>query len=226
MAEPEASTLPIFPLGSVVLFPRLRVPLHIFEPRYRAMVRAALEGDRRIGMVTVLPEHQDALSMTGDPPVYPVGCEGIIEQAQRLPDGRYTVVLEGIDPFRIREEIPRDEARLYRMVHAVSRPEHTDAEALANVRSRRDEIVALLLELARRVAPERAEDLDAGQFAQIDDEVFVNAIAQAVEFPVPDKQSLLEANGVSARCDQLVALLRFRLAEHRAGLPGGGRVLH
>src|SRR5262252_10843931 len=72
----------LFPLSSVVLFPRVRTPLHIFEPRYRQMAEHALAGDRSIGMVAVPPEHVGA--MAGDPPVYPVGCAGVISQAQRL----------------------------------------------------------------------------------------------------------------------------------------------
>ena len=66
--------IPIFPLQQVVLFPRVRCPLHIFEPRYRQLTEAALAGDRRIGMVAVRPEHANA--MAGDPPVFGVGCEG------------------------------------------------------------------------------------------------------------------------------------------------------
>lgn len=224
MPEPEEATLKIFPLPQVALFPKVRVPLHVFEPRYRALTRAALDGDRRIGMVAVRPEYRD--QMAGDPPVYDVGCEGVIEQAMRLPDGRYNIVLEGLAPFRIRDEVPRDDSRLYRAVRAVSMAEHASADDLAKVHTHRGEIVELLVELVRRIAPERASQIDRQQFDAIDDETFVNAVAQAVEFPVPDKQSLLEANGVSARCDQLLALLRFRLAEHEAGGPSSGGLLH
>ena len=81
----DLKRVPIFPLSTVVLFPKLRVPLHIFEPRYRQMTEQVLRGDNQIGMVTVLPNSID--EMSGDPPVYEIGCAGIIRNAQRLPDG-------------------------------------------------------------------------------------------------------------------------------------------
>ncbi|MGH0036011.1 MAG: LON peptidase substrate-binding domain-containing protein [Myxococcota bacterium] len=223
MARPAASTLPIFPLPQVVLFPKVSVPLHIFEPRYRQLARFALEGDRRIGMVTVRPEHLESLA--GDPPVYSVGCEGVIDQAVELPDGRYNIILEGLTVFEIHDEIPRADDRLFRSVHAVSRPEPVDEKDLARIRAHRPEIIELLIDLVRRISADRADAIDRERFEAIEDEIFVNAISQAVEFPVPDKQSLLEANGVSERCDQLLALLRFRLAEHRAGGPPGGGLI-
>ena len=86
--------LALFPLSTVVLFPRVRTPLHVFEPRYRQMTEHALGGDRRIGMVLVDAEH--AAGMAGDPPVQAIGCAGTISAAQRLPDGRFHVLLDGI----------------------------------------------------------------------------------------------------------------------------------
>src|SRR5215471_8104713 len=94
--------LPLFPLPNVVLFPNVFLPLHIFEPRYREMVADALAGDRLIGMVLLKPgwEQQDA-----DPPsVYPLGCSGVITHVDQLADGRYNIVLRGIERFRIVQE--------------------------------------------------------------------------------------------------------------------------
>ena len=94
--------LPLFPLPNVVLFPNVFLPLHIFEPRYREMVADALAGDRMIGMVLLRPgwEHD----YDGRPPVYPIGCSGVITHVERLPDGRYNIVLRGLERFRILEE--------------------------------------------------------------------------------------------------------------------------
>ena len=101
--------LPLFPLPNVVLFPNVFLPLHIFEPRYREMVADALAGDRLIGMVLLRPgwEHD----YEGRPPVYPIGCSGVITHVERLADGRYNIVLRGLERFRIVEE---DHARRYR----------------------------------------------------------------------------------------------------------------
>ncbi len=87
---PETGILPpmisIFPLDDVMLFPNIPRPLHIFEPRYRAMVADALKGDRIIGMVLLRPGYE--ADYEGRPPVYPIGCAGVITDAEPLPDGR------------------------------------------------------------------------------------------------------------------------------------------
>ena len=95
-------TIPIFPLPNVVLFPNVFLPLHIFEPRYRAMVADALAGDRIIGMVLLQPGFE--ADYEGRPPVYPVGCAGVITHSEPLPDGRFNIVLRGLEKFRITGE--------------------------------------------------------------------------------------------------------------------------
>src|SRR5471032_3298722 len=101
--------LPLFPLPNVVLFPNVFLPLHIFEPRYREMVADALASDRMIGMVLLRPgwdqDHE------GRPAIYSIGCSGVLTHTERLPDGRYNLVLRGIERFRIVRE---DDARSYR----------------------------------------------------------------------------------------------------------------
>src|SRR5215510_4101658 len=132
----------LFPLSSVVLFPRVRTPLHIFEPRYRQMTEHALAGDRHIGMVMVRTEY-DA-EMAGDPPVYPIGCAGIISEAQRLPDGRFLIV----------EEPPRAPDLLYR----VARVERLADPYAAPERARVGELRERVLELVRRLLLRAARD--------------------------------------------------------------------
>src|SRR5215470_17206415 len=101
--------LPLFPLPNVVLFPNVFLPLHIFEPRYREMVADALTSDRLIGMVLLRPGWER--DYEGRPPVYPIGCSGVVTHVDRLQDGRYNIVLRGLERFRILEE---DHARSYR----------------------------------------------------------------------------------------------------------------
>src|SRR5262245_33818153 len=206
----------LFPLSAVVLFPRVRTPLHIFEPRYRQMTEHALAGERRIGMVFVDAEH--AAKMSGDPPVQPVGCAGTISAAQRLPDGRFHILLDGIWRFRIAEEPPRPAGRLYR----VARVERLDdvygsdeRERVERLRKRVQDRVRRLLALADR---ERAREFTPELFHGMDDETFVNTLSNALALPPAEKQGLLEAAGVLARYERLEGLLAFRLAEF--GLPG------
>ena len=93
----------LFPLPDVVLLPGTLLPLHIFEPRYRAMVADALEGDRRIGMAMLKPGWE----LSDDPPpILPVGGAGRIVESEQFPDGRYNIVLEGEFRYRIVEETP------------------------------------------------------------------------------------------------------------------------
>src|SRR4051794_27134794 len=95
-------TLPIFPLTGVLLLPRGRLPLNIFEPRYLAMTRDALGGTRLIGMV----QPSEPVAGRMNPPVYPVGCAGRITSFSEADDGRYLITLTGVSRFRIAEELP------------------------------------------------------------------------------------------------------------------------
>src|SRR3989441_3297261 len=101
--------LPLFPLPNVVLFPNVFLPLHIFEPRYREMVADAVASDRMIGMVLLRPGWER--DYEGRPPIYPIGCSGVVTHVERLADGRYNIVLRGMERVRILEE---DDLRSYR----------------------------------------------------------------------------------------------------------------
>ena len=105
-------TIPLFPLPNVVLFPNVFLPLHVFEPRYRAMIGDALDGDRIVGMVLLQPGYE--ADYEGRPPVFPIGCAGLITRAEPLGDGRYNVILRGLERFRIERE---DTDRPYRVAH-------------------------------------------------------------------------------------------------------------
>src|SRR5688572_4815088 len=112
------ATIPIFPLPNAVLFPNVFMPLHVFEMRYRAMVADALAGDRIIGMVLLKPGFER--DYEGRPPVYPIGCAGVITHSEALPDGRFNIVLRGIEKFRISSE---DASRPYRLAQVEPLPE-------------------------------------------------------------------------------------------------------
>jgi len=217
--EPES--IPIFPLSNVVLYPAISVPLHIFEPRYRQMVEAASQGDRRIGMVTVRPEHVD--EMAGDPPVFPIGCEGAIGQAEQRPDGTWNLLLTATRRFRIVEEPPRPDDRLYR----VARVERLDDPMgpPGAIRPLRIEIRERLESLLERVGGPDASPPSLDRLDDLEDHQFVNVLAQAIDFGVLEKQRLLEATGHLDRATTLRDLLQFRLAEMGAeAAPGPGRL--
>lgn len=219
--------IPLFPLPGVVLFPRARVPLHVFEPRYRQMTAHALAGARRIGMVAVRPAHLGSLD--GDPPVFAIGCAGLVEEAVRRDDGRYDIVLRGTERFRIVEEVPRAGNRLYRMarIEPLEDPfdEAREGIALQGLRADAIDLLSQLLRLAG-ASGESPRPLDPRRFSGIDDPSFVNVLCQLLDLALPEKQGLLETTGILARCEALVTLLRFHVAEQGGGIRVASRTLH
>jgi len=125
-------TIPIFPLPNVVLFPNVFLPLHIFEPRYREMVADALAGDRIIGMALLRPGWES--DYEGRPPVYSIGCAGLITFSEQHSDGRYNIVLRGLEKFRITGE---DHSHSYRVAEVEPLAEEITPEDRDIVRSER-----------------------------------------------------------------------------------------
>jgi Lon protease-like protein len=194
--DPAASlpaAIPIFPLQDVMLFPNASRPLHIFEPRYREMVADALESDRIIGMVMLHAGYEEEYA--GNPPIYEIGCAGVITNVERLPDGRYNIVLSGLARFRIASE---DQSRAYRVAEIEVLPEplnESDRDALRGHRP-------LLMELLASVAPDQAPTPD-----ELPDEMLVNGLAQFVGMTPLDRLDLLRQAGSVARAEALIGLL-------------------
>jgi Lon protease-like protein len=220
----ETSPIPIFPLGNVALFPGVSAPLHIFEPRYRQMMEAALGADRVLGMATVRPDHQ--ADMAGDPAVFPVGCAGTIERYDRLPDGRYNLVLHGTHRFRIVDEQLPEGDRLYRLARVQMLPEAPiDDAAASGVHDARTRVAQLLEDLVvPRVGPEQAKAL--GRLGALGDAQFANALSHSLGLPVEERQALLEADGPAARIEALEGTLSFHLARMRSTSTAGTDRVH
>jgi uncharacterized protein len=194
------SEIPIFPLPNVVLFPSALLPLHIFEPRYRAMVADALESERLIGMVMLRPGWEPQYDQAPD--VYPVGCAGFITHADRLPDGRYNIMLRGIEKFRIAAERPaREGVERYRVARVDLIKEATSGASPATQDARRR-----LEKLLARTLHKNEHDFIPKDVPDAD---LVHAIAQHLE-PL-EKQALLECNSLLERCEALVELLEMRM---------------
>jgi uncharacterized protein len=193
-------TLPIFPLPNVVLFPNVFLPLHIFEPRYRAMVADALGGDRMIGMVLLRPGWE--ADYDGRPPVYPIGCAGVITHYDRTPDGRYNIVLRGLEKFRILAE---DDSRPYRRAIVENLHEPLAEEERVEIRAARHRLERLL------VPQPEGSATDTTLPQAMNDEDLVNTLAQYMELEPLEKQALLEREGLLARCRSLIELLEMKL---------------
>ena len=189
----SATRLSVFPLGGAILFPGMHLPLHIFEPRYRAMVSDALARDRRIGMVQPRGPGEP-------PPLFDTGCVGRIVDVEAHDDGRFDIVLEGLALFRIVREL--DVTTLFRQVEAELLPRGEDAALSLGMRA------SIELE-SRRFAEVHGYAVDWEAVTRLDDESLVNGIAQIAPFDVASKQALLEAPSLDDRAELLVQLIQF-----------------
>ena len=198
--------LPIFPLPGVLLLPRGQLPLHVFEPRYRALMRDAMVGDRLIGMIQPADPNADLTH----PLLCPVGCAGRITEARQTEDGRYYLVLLGVIRFRIKAELPLHDG--YRRALPDFGSFVGDLGDPAPIRLARDTLIALL---KAYLAPYKVE-ADWEAVARLGDADLVNAFAHACPFAPNEKQALLEAADGQARADLLTALLEIA-TQSRAG---------
>jgi Lon protease-like protein len=188
--------VPVFPLAGALLFPRSQLPLHIFEPRYRAMTRDAMAGDRLIAMVQP-KDHAEP------PALFEVGCLGRIGMCEELDDGRFNIVLEGLSRFRIAREAEVD--TLYRQIDADRSGFVEDEDAVLHLAQR-----AEVEREARRYADALGYMVEWGEVSRLDDENLVNGIAQIAPLDVGSKQALLEAAGLADRADLLVQFMQFQ----------------
>lgn len=185
--------LSIFPLPGAILFPGLQLPLHIFEPRYRALVGDALVRDRKIAMI------QPQKPVDGAP-LYTVGCIGHIGEIEAMDDGRYNLVLEGETRFKILREL--DVATAFRQVEAELIDDPQD-EVLSAVERAGFEMEA------RKFADNQGYSVDWDSVERLDDQSLINGVSQIAPFDPASKQALLEADTLATRCELLIQLMQF-----------------
>ena len=200
-AAPAAipAEIPLFPLPETSLFPGVSRPFLIYEPRYREMIADALKGDKIIGMVRLRPGFEK--DYEGRPPIYGIGCAGTIEQSEQLPDGRYVILLRGLTTFRIVSEDSaggpaRKPYRLARIEAVPERLKDEDRVTLSTLRDRIEKALVILLPLG--VDPPDPS---------LEDDEFVNIVAQNFGMPEATRQDLLERNSVLERARALADLL-------------------
>jgi uncharacterized protein len=193
------SIIPIFPLPNAVLFPGVSMPLHIFEPRYRAMVRDALVGERLIGMTLLKPGFEAEYERR--PPIYPIGCAGLITHAEPLSDGRFNIVLQGLERFRVTGE---DHSRPYRLAYIDRLDAAIPSANAVDVRSLRQRLESLILPMVERAGGEMSIPPSMG------DADLIHALAQYLDLEPIEKQALLECDGLVARATALADLLEMK----------------
>ena len=181
----------IFPLPGALLLPGMDLPLHIFEPRYQAMIHDAMARDRRIGMIQ--PREEGV-----KPALFDVGCLGHITHIEALEGGRYNILLKGIARFRVVRELAVPTA--FRQIEADVEPVPQEDEILSAVER------AALEQESRRFAETLGYVVDWTAVSRLDDMALVNGIAQIVPFDSAAKQTLLEADTLGERADRIIQL--------------------
>jgi uncharacterized protein len=195
--------LPIFPLTGVLLLPRGRLPLNIFEPRYLAMTLYALANQRMIGMI----QPQEGAGDAGDPPLYRTGCAGRIVEFAETADGRFLLTLKGVARFDLREEPPR--ANLFRLAVPEWQRWRGDLEE-DNEHVDRERLVFALQPFFER----HGINADSEILTSAPIEHLVNSLAMACPFSPREKQALLEAPRTRERSEILAALVQMSVASN------------
>ena len=203
MSEAALLRVPIFPLAGALLFPRSQLPLHIFEPRYRAMVRDALASDKLIAMVQPRDSGDDGAGSAETPALFEIGCIGRISACDELDDGRFNIVLEGLSRFRIAREA--EVSTPYRQVDADRDGFEEDVDAVLGIAQR-----AEVEREAKAYADALGYSVDWDSVGRLDDEMLVNGISQIAPLDVGSKQALLEARDLLVRADLLVQFMQFQ----------------
>lgn len=199
--------LPIFPLSGVLLLPGGRLPLHVFELRYRNMVEDAVAGEACIGIIQPLDSPdvfaEDLPDDADDRPnLYQVGCAGVIERCDTLPDGRHLILLQGTRRFRVRRELPL--RRGYRRVEA------DYADFAVDERVAEAEIsTARLMQALADFGEDHRITFELEKLRQLPALALLNSVAMVLPFPPAEKQALLEAANVEDRFETLLTLMNM-----------------
>jgi uncharacterized protein len=207
----ETRRIPIFPLPETVFFPSVVLPLHLFEPRYLQMAEDVLAGDGLMVIVLLRPGWQE--DYYGSPPVHEIATLGEVSSHERLPDGRFNVVLQGLERVRL---LPADgderlAGRLYRVRRVSSAPELRlpDEVSTAELSLR---LRSLFRELEEKSG--KTEGTIPGDGIAFD--ALVNRISSLVDVPPAAKQHLLEQDDLLARAAALVSHVEEALGFWRA----------
>jgi uncharacterized protein len=196
--------LPIFPLPNLVFFPNTRLPLHVFEPRYRQMVTDALSKDKRFGIVLLRPGWES--DYFGAPAVHECGTIGTIEQAVPLDDGRFNILVRGDVRFRIVGEV---EHLPYRTARVIAQPE---------MERRSDEAYAQrewLADLARQYLKYLPDQMAVPEIETVGLDALTNALIMSLNLEVEEKQRLLEIDDLIARAEKIGTELKSRVESLR-----------
>ena len=196
--------VPLFPLPNVVLFPKTPIPLYIFEERYRTMIREALAGNRELVIALLRTGAESNYADLSS--VNEIACLGKIETHEELEDGKYNIVVVGVQRVRIIREIKHSP---YLTVEAEIIEEASYDEHSAGVMKRHNQLSALFAKFAELATGVEQPSLEF--MPQLDFESLVNMVAMTLNLEIERKQELLEINATPLRCDELIPILRQQI---------------
>jgi hypothetical protein len=204
--------LPLFPLSGVLLLPGGRLPLHVFELRYRNMVEDAMADVPVIGVIQPIEAadvFHDELPADSEEhtPLYEVGCAGTVERCDTLPDGRHLILLQGIRRFRVRRELPLH--RGYRRVEADYGDYAVDDE-IAKVEVPSERLMQALADFGE----DHRITFELEKLRELPGLALLNSVAMVLPFPPAEKQALLEAPNVAERYETLIKLMNMGIELH------------
>ncbi|MEA2237114.1 MAG: uncharacterized protein QOC81_1838 [Thermoanaerobaculia bacterium] len=200
LANESEFLLPLFPLPNLVFFPQTRLPLHVFEPRYRQLVADVIERDQRFGIVLLRPGWE--ADYFGAPPIYACGTMGLIEQTVPLDDGRYNILVSGEMRFQIVSEVSREP---YRTARVVVYPQ-VDIDATAAYAQH-----TWLSDLSRQYLHYLPEQGGVPEMKSVGLEALTNALIMSLNLDIAEKQRLLETDDVTARAEDVGTELQHRI---------------
>ena len=208
--ERAKSALKVFPLPSVVLFPHTVLPLHIFEPRYRDLVRDALTADRLMALAQLEPGHEG--SYAGRPRMRPMVCAGVIAWHEELEGGRYNIIVQGTTRAEILAELPPRAQYREVNVSLLPDPERSFPEE--------EQLRQAVFELAARLPPLVAQGLLQAA-ARTSGGALADVVASSVVADVERRQELLCQLEVAARLGAVLAEVSEVLARLQPVRPDG-----
>ena len=196
--------VPLFPLPNVVLFPKTPMPLYIFEERYRTMIREAIAGNKELVIALLRAGYEP--SYTAASAVHEIACLGKIETYEELEDGKYNIVVAGIQRVRILREVQHSP---YRLVEVESLEEAVYDGRSTDILKRHNHIAGLFARFTELATGVKQHVLEL--MPQLDFESLVNMVAMTLNMAIEQKQALLELNETLQRCDVLIPILQQQL---------------
>jgi len=209
--------LPIFPLPSSALIPGGHLPLHIFEPRYRRMIEDVLAGSRVLAVALLAPGWE--AEYQGRPPVFSILGAGYVQAAERLPDGRYNILLHGVTRARIVDEL--EATRPYRIVRAEAVPDVVQPRERPILDAQSQTLRQLVVDLAAALPDNAAVPLAEACVRERDAGRLADLVGAAVLVDHRQRQEFLEEFSVAKRLDLVSDTVAQVLLQVSGGAGGG-----